>query len=66
LITLLIVSVILEIVLSVWWLVVTLIALGEVQHISTWKTLGVLLLILMSAVILGMAALAVYVYMSLK
>ena len=45
-IALLIVSIILEIVLSVWWLVVTLIALGEVQHISTWKTLGVFVLIL--------------------
>jgi Yip1-like protein len=59
LIILVFVTVIPEFVLSIWWLVVTLKALGEVQRFSAWKALGsvlVLVSIFILMVVLGIIA----------
>jgi hypothetical protein len=41
-----------EVVLSIWWLVVTLKALAEVQRFSAWRALGSMLLLLAPFVVL--------------
>ena len=54
-----------ELVLSIWWLVVTVKALGEVQRFSAWKALGSMLLLLTPLIIL-IVILAIVAYFLLK
>ena len=55
----------LELILSIWWMVVTVKALGEVQHFSAWRALSSMLLLLSPVVIL-IVILAVVAYFLLK
>jgi hypothetical protein len=41
-----------EVILSIWWMVVTVKALGEVQRFSAWKALSSMLLLLAPFVVL--------------
>jgi hypothetical protein len=54
-----------ELVLSIWWLVVTVKALGEVQRFSAWRALSSMLLLLAPFVIL-IVILAIVAYFLLK
>ena len=48
----LVATVVPELILSIWWMVVTAKALGEVQRFSAWKALSSMLLLLAPFVIL--------------
>ena len=54
-----------ELVLSVWWLVATVKALGEVQRFSAWKALSSMLLLVVPPLIL-IVILAIAAYFLLK
>jgi Yip1 domain len=54
-------TVILEVVLQIWWMVVTVKALGEVQRFSAWKALNSLLLLIVPPIAL-LVILAVAAY----
>lgn len=54
-----------EVVLSVWWLVVTLKALAEVQRFSAWRALSSMLLLLSPFVVLIVIA-AIVAYFLVK
>jgi Yip1 domain len=54
-----------EIVLSIWWMVVTVKALGEVQRFSAWKALSSMILLLVPPIVL-ILILAIVAYFFLK
>jgi hypothetical protein len=58
-------TVIPELILSIWWLVVTLKALGEVQRFSAWRALSSMLLLLTPFIIL-IVILVIVAYFLLK
>jgi hypothetical protein len=61
----LIATIIPELALSVWWMVVTVKALGEVQRFSAWKALSSMLLLIVPPIIL-IVILAIAAYFLLK